>query len=201
MLTLNSLGGRGGPKKFFSQYFVSTRLESFKPCVGGTNYRFQSISFFEFQFFAMSNRKKHVKGTLQIENMQNVSLQIKFGKKPVANFGIECAFLLPRRKIHCAAILWSGSAEVAAGLSNLAYFVGARAGALELKPLPSPQALSQGTLCWGSSQSAGAQGPTAAPASPQGTLWHWCTPLTPWSGVAVDLGRRKVVKSIVNSTI
>ena len=92
----------------------------------------------------MSNRKKYVKSTFQVDNMQNVSFQTKFGKKSVANFSKECAFLLPLRKMHCAIISFSGSAEVAAGLSN---------------------------------------------------------PPTPWSGVAVDLGKRKVVKSIVNSTI
>ena len=48
-----------------------------------------------------------------------MSPPIKFGKKSVANFSKECAFLLPQRKIHCAVISFSGSAEVAAGLSNL----------------------------------------------------------------------------------
>ena len=47
-----------------------------------------------------------------------MSFQIKFGKKSVANFSKECAFLLPQRKMHCAVISFSGSAEVAAGLSN-----------------------------------------------------------------------------------
>ena len=45
--------------------------------------------------------------------------QIKFGKKSVADFSKECAFLLPQRKIHFALISFSGSVEVAAGLSNL----------------------------------------------------------------------------------
>ena len=73
-----------------------------------------------------------------------MSFQIKFGKKSVADFSKECACLLPQRKFHCAVISFSGSAEVAAGLSN---------------------------------------------------------PPTPWSGVAVDLGKRKVIKSIVNSIV
>ena len=67
----------------------------------------------------MSNPKKYVKSTFQIDNTQNASLQIQFGKKSVANFSKECAFLLPQRKIDCAIMSFSGSAEVAAGLSNL----------------------------------------------------------------------------------
>ena len=69
-------------------------------------------------FFATSNRKKYVKSMFQVDNMQNGSLQIKFGKKSVADFSKECAFPLPQRKFHCAVISFSGSAEVAAGLSN-----------------------------------------------------------------------------------
>ena len=75
-----------------------------------------------------------------------MSPQIKFGQKSVADFSKECAFLLPQRKVHCVVISFSGSAEVAAGLSNE-------------------------------------------------------NPPTPWFGVAVDLGKRKVIKSIVNRTI
>ena len=47
-----------------------------------------------------------------------MSFQIKFGKTSVADFNKESAFLLPTHKIHCAVISFSGSAEVAAGLSN-----------------------------------------------------------------------------------
>ena len=66
----------------------------------------------------MSNRKKYVKSTVQVDNLQNVSFQIKFGKKSVADFSKECACLLPQRKFYRAIISFSGSAEVAAGLSN-----------------------------------------------------------------------------------
>ena len=47
-----------------------------------------------------------------------MSLRTKFGKKPVADASRERAFLWPQRKIRCATISFSGSAEVAAGLSN-----------------------------------------------------------------------------------
>ena len=66
----------------------------------------------------MSNRNKCAKSALQVGNTQNVSLQVKFGKKSVANFSRGCAFLLLQRKIRCVVISFSGSAEVAAGLSN-----------------------------------------------------------------------------------
>ena len=48
-----------------------------------------------------------------------MSLPIKFAKISAADFSKESAFLLPLSKIHCAIISFSGSAEVAAGLSNL----------------------------------------------------------------------------------
>ena len=70
----------------------------------------------------MSNRKKYVQRMFQVDNMQNVLFQIKFGKNSVADFSKECAFLLPQRKIHCAIISFSGSVEVAAGLSNSTIF-------------------------------------------------------------------------------
>ena len=56
---------------------------------------------------------------VKLTKIQSVSLQIKFGKKSVADFSTECACLLPQRKFHCAVISFAGSAEVAAGLSNL----------------------------------------------------------------------------------
>ena len=56
---------------------------------------------------------------VKLTNTQSMSFQIKFGKKSVADFSKECAFPLPQRKFHCVVISFSGSAEVAAGLSNL----------------------------------------------------------------------------------
>ena len=58
---------------------------------------------------------------VKLTNTQSLSFQIKFGEKSVADFSKECACLLPQRKFHCVVISFSGSAEVAAGLSNVLY--------------------------------------------------------------------------------
>ena len=80
-------------------------------------------SFLQFQI------EKSARGALQLEEIYKASrfklnlgrsrsLRTKFGKKPVADASKERALRLPQRRIHCAATSFSGSAEVAAGLSN-----------------------------------------------------------------------------------
>ncbi len=52
--------------------------------------------------------KNYVGHVSSWQTRQSASFQIKFGKKPVAGFSKECAFLLSQRKVRCAVIYFFG---------------------------------------------------------------------------------------------
>ena len=53
-------------------------LEILSELLGSSEGTFLEYFLIEKELFAISNRKKYVKSMFQVDNMQNVSLQVKF---------------------------------------------------------------------------------------------------------------------------